>query len=43
MNGPGLIIEPGRAHRDYWRDMWRYRELFLMLAWRDRFSSTKRS
>ena len=35
MNGPGLIIEPGRAHRDYWRDMWRYRELFLMLAWRD--------
>src|SRR5258707_12001166 len=30
-----LILEPGRAERNYWRDLWRYRELFLILAWRD--------
>ena len=30
-----LIIEPGRAEKNYWRDLWRYRELFLILAWRD--------
>jgi lipopolysaccharide transport system permease protein len=30
-----LVIEPGRAARHYWRDLWRYRELFLVLAWRD--------
>jgi lipopolysaccharide transport system permease protein len=30
-----LIIEPGRAERQYWRDLWRYRELFYVLAWRD--------
>jgi lipopolysaccharide transport system permease protein len=30
-----LIIEPGRAGKNYWRDLWRYRELFLILAWRD--------
>lgn len=30
-----LIIEPGRADRQYWRDLWAYRELFLILAWRD--------
>jgi lipopolysaccharide transport system permease protein len=30
-----LIIEPGRADRHYWRDIWRYRELFYVLAWRD--------
>ena len=30
-----LTIEAGRAERHYWRDLWRYRELFLMLAWRD--------
>src|SRR5437667_4083317 len=32
---PELIIEPGRAERNYWRDLWRYRELFYFLAWRD--------
>jgi len=32
---PELIIEPGRAERQYWRDLWRYRELFYILAWRD--------
>jgi lipopolysaccharide transport system permease protein len=30
-----LILEPGRAERDYWRDLWHYRELFVILAWRD--------
>jgi lipopolysaccharide transport system permease protein len=30
-----LIIEPGRAGRQYWHDLWRYRELFYFLAWRD--------
>jgi lipopolysaccharide transport system permease protein len=30
-----LIIERGRADAHYWRDLWRYRELFGVLAWRD--------
>ena len=30
-----LILEPGRTERQYWRDLWRYRELFCFLAWRD--------
>jgi lipopolysaccharide transport system permease protein len=30
-----LVIEPGRAGKQYWRDLWRYRELFYFLAWRD--------
>src|SRR5438445_8945130 len=30
-----LLIEPGRAARNYWYDLWRYRELFYILAWRD--------
>lgn len=29
------IIEPGRAARNYWRDLWRFRELLYILAWRD--------
>lgn len=29
------IIEAGRAERNYWADLWRYRELFAILAWRD--------
>jgi len=29
------IIEPGRIERNYWQDIWRYRELFAFLAWRD--------
>jgi len=35
MNEQVLILEPGRAEKNYWRDLWRYRELFLILAWRD--------
>ena len=30
-----LVLEPGRSEKNYWRDLWRYRELFLILAWRD--------
>jgi lipopolysaccharide transport system permease protein len=30
-----LVIEPGRANRNYWGDIWRYRELLYFLAWRD--------
>lgn len=30
-----LILEAGRAEKNYWRDLWRYRELFFILAWRD--------
>ncbi len=35
MNSRTLIIEPGLAEKHYWRDLWRYRELFFVLAWRD--------
>ena len=35
LNEQILILEPGRAEKNYWRDLWRYRELFLILAWRD--------
>jgi lipopolysaccharide transport system permease protein len=30
-----LLIEPGRTEKNYWGDLWRYRELFYILAWRD--------
>jgi lipopolysaccharide transport system permease protein len=30
-----LVIEAGRAERRYWKDLWRYRDLFYFLAWRD--------
>src|SRR5271156_4018492 len=30
-----IVIEPGRHERNYWVDLWRYRELFRVLAWRD--------
>jgi lipopolysaccharide transport system permease protein len=30
-----LIIEAGHTERNYWRDLFRYRELFYFLAWRD--------
>jgi lipopolysaccharide transport system permease protein len=30
-----LVLEAGRAEKHYWRDLWRYRELFAILAWRD--------
>ncbi|MBV8417646.1 MAG: ABC transporter permease [Verrucomicrobia bacterium] len=30
-----LEIRPGLTERNYWQDIWRYRELFYFLAWRD--------
>jgi lipopolysaccharide transport system permease protein len=30
-----LVIEAGRAERQYWQDLWHYRELFYFLSWRD--------
>ncbi len=30
-----IVLAPGRAERHYWRDLWAYRELFTILAWRD--------
>lgn len=30
-----VVLEAGRAESNYWRDLWNYRELFLILAWRD--------
>jgi len=30
-----VILENGRHERNYWSDIWRYRELFYVLAWRD--------
>jgi lipopolysaccharide transport system permease protein len=30
-----IVIEAGRSDRQYWRDLWRFRELLLFLAWRD--------
>lgn len=35
MNDFDLIIEPGRTEKNYWKDLWRYRELFIILSWRD--------
>ena len=30
-----LWLEAGRTEKHYWRDLWRFRELFYVLAWRD--------
>jgi len=30
-----MILEAGRTDRQYWHDVWRYRELFFILALRD--------
>ena len=35
MTSETIIIESGRYERNYWRDLWLYRELFRVLAWRD--------
>jgi lipopolysaccharide transport system permease protein len=35
MHTKELIIEAGRTESQYWKDIWRYRELFYFLAWRD--------
>ena len=35
MESREIVLEAGRAERNYWRDLWRYRELFQVLAGRD--------
>lgn len=30
-----IIIKSGKASKDYWKDLWRYRDLFYILSWRD--------
>jgi lipopolysaccharide transport system permease protein len=30
-----IVIEAGHTAKNYWLDLWRYRELFLILTWRD--------
>ncbi len=30
-----IVIEPGQTEKNYWRDLWVYRELFYILSWRD--------
>jgi len=32
---PFVVLEPSSAEKHYWADLWRYRELFLIFAWRD--------
>lgn len=29
------IIESGKTEKNYWKDLWRFRELFYILSWRD--------
>lgn len=35
MKSNKIIIEAGRVETAYWKDIWKYRELFYFLAWRD--------
>ncbi|MGL5875981.1 MAG: ABC transporter permease [Xenococcaceae cyanobacterium] len=35
MHTTETIIEAGRTETQYWKDIWRYRELLYFLAWRD--------
>jgi len=30
-----IVIEAGKSEKHYWADLWRYRELFYFLSWRD--------
>lgn len=30
-----IVIEPNKTEKNYWKDLWRYRELFYILSWRD--------
>ena len=30
-----LVIEPGKGEKNYWKDIWHFRELFYILSWRD--------
>ena len=33
--GWDIVIQPGRGEKNYWKDLWRFRELFYILSWRD--------
>ncbi len=35
MKSKEIIIEAGHKKRQYWKDLWNYRELFYFFAWRD--------
>lgn len=35
MDSKDFVIEAGRLEGQYWKDLWRYRELLYFLAWRD--------
>lgn len=35
MSSNKIVIEPGRAEKNYWHDLWLFRELFYILSWRD--------
>ena len=35
MSQEEIVIEPGKGLKHYWLDLWKYRELFYFLAWRD--------
>jgi lipopolysaccharide transport system permease protein len=39
MNGSSdptvIVLEPGRRDKHYWRDLWHFRELLAIFAWRD--------
>src|SRR5579871_6753724 len=30
-----IVVEAGQGERGYWQDVWRFRELFFFLSWRD--------
>jgi lipopolysaccharide transport system permease protein len=30
-----IVIEPNKGLKDFWQELWAYRELFYFLAWRD--------
>jgi lipopolysaccharide transport system permease protein len=34
-NSFDIVIEPNKVEKNYWSDIWRYRELFYILSWRD--------
>jgi hypothetical protein len=31
-----LIIEAGQTEKNYWKDLWSYRELFYFIVWYDK-------
>jgi lipopolysaccharide transport system permease protein len=30
-----IVIAPGKSEKNYWKDLWLFRELFYILSWRD--------